>query len=83
MKKLITVKPLTDHRLELEFEDGVQGVLDMSPYLDFGVFSRLKDPEAFQSVKVSFDTLEWSCGPDLDPEWIRDHIQVDTLHQTG
>ena len=42
----------------------------MQPYLDFGVFKRLKDIQAFQQVRVSFNTLEWQSGVDLDPEFI-------------
>ncbi len=44
--------------------------LDMTKYLDFGVFNRLKDPEAFRRVRISFDTVEWDVGVDLDPEFV-------------
>ncbi len=36
----------------------------------FGVFQKIKDYNAFRQVKVSFDTIEWSCGADLDPEYV-------------
>lgn len=44
--------------------------LDMKPILDFGVFRRIKDYETFRRVRVAFDTIEWDCGVDLDPEFI-------------
>ena len=56
--------------LRLTFESGEIGELDVSPYLDFGVFSRLKAPGAFQAVRVAFNTVEWECGIDLDPEFV-------------
>lgn len=42
----------------------------MKPILEFGVFRRIKDPEEFRQVRVSFDTIAWDCGVDLDPEFI-------------
>ncbi len=40
----------------------------MTPYLELGVFKTLKDENLFKTVKVSFDTIEWSNGADIDPE---------------
>ncbi|WP_404419130.1 DUF2442 domain-containing protein [Marinospirillum sp.] len=59
-----------DFCLAIDFDNGEKGLLDMKPFLDFGVFQRLKDPVAFQRVKVSFDTVEWDSGVDLDPEFV-------------
>ena len=35
-----------------------------------GVFKKLKEPDAFKNVRVSFDTVEWISGADLDPEFV-------------
>ncbi|MBE0506893.1 MAG: DUF2442 domain-containing protein [Marinospirillum sp.] len=59
-----------DFCLAIDFDNGEKGLLDMKPFLDFGVFQRLNDPAAFQRVKVSFDTVEWDSGVDLDPEFV-------------
>lgn len=64
------VRILDDYVLQLAFDNGEQGKLDMSPYLDFGVFRRLRNPEQFRQVKIAFHTLGWSCGVDLDPEFV-------------
>ena len=63
-----TVKPLADHRLLLTFEDGEQRVLDVSPWLNKGVFRALHDETLFRTVRVSFDSIEWANGADLCPE---------------
>ena len=68
---LVSVRPNEDFSLAVVFEDGAAGVLDMSPYLGFGVFKRLRDLEQFKKVRIAFDTIEWECGVDLDPEFIR------------
>ena len=69
------VTPLENFRLSVEFSNGEHGTLDMQPYLDFGVFKRLKEPGAFQQVFVSFDTIEWQCGVDLDPAFVYSKCQ--------
>ncbi|MFZ1632056.1 MAG: DUF2442 domain-containing protein, partial [Anaerolineae bacterium] len=45
-------------------------LFDMTPYLDVGRFAELKNIEAFKQVSVSFDTVEWENGLDLDPEFL-------------
>ena len=65
-----TVTPQEDFTLEIAFDNGEEGVLDMKPYLDFGVFQKIADYEHFKRVRVAFDTLEWDCDVDLDPEFV-------------
>jgi hypothetical protein len=64
------VVPRDDYTLFLVFENGENGILDMKPFLDFGVFQRIKDLDRFKRVRIAFDTIEWDCGVDLDPEYI-------------
>ena len=40
----------------------------MKPLLGKGVFKELKDEKLFKTVKVSFDSIEWANGIDVDPE---------------
>ena len=62
------VQPLYDYKLELTFENNEIKIFDVKPYLDTGVFKALKDENFFKRVKVSYDTIEWPNGIDLDPE---------------
>ena len=62
------VKPLDNYRLELTFENSESRIFDLNPYLESGIFKQLKDKSIFNSVHVSFDTIEWNNGADLDPE---------------
>ncbi len=64
------VVPAENYTLLIDFGNGEHGTLDMKPYLDFGIFQRLKDPDTFNQVRVSFDTVEWESGIDLDPEFV-------------
>jgi hypothetical protein len=64
------VVPRDEYTLFVLFENGEKGILDLEPFLDFGVFRRIKDYENFRRGRVTFDTIEWDCGVDLDPEFI-------------
>jgi len=67
---VIAVRTQQEYMLHITFDNGETGLLDMKPYLDFGIFSRIKDPHSFANVRVSFDTVEWEAGADLDPEFV-------------
>jgi hypothetical protein len=67
---IIKVTPAEGHSLVVGFGDGQTRVLDMKPFLDFGVFRQIKKPEDFNRVHIAFDTIEWDCGVDLDPEFV-------------
>ncbi|NKC15190.1 MAG: DUF2442 domain-containing protein [Gammaproteobacteria bacterium] len=74
------VYPRQNYCLEVHFSNGESGILDMRPYLDFGVFKLLKDMHVFQQVRVSFDTLEWQSGIDLDPEFVYQKTNKNTYY---
>jgi len=63
-----TVKPINNYNLILTFDNGEKRQFDMKPYLDRGIFQELKDISKFNTVRVSFDTIEWDNEADLDPE---------------
>lgn len=67
---VIRVTPRQDFTLAIAFDTGEEGVLDMKPYLGFGVFREIADYENFCRVRVSFDTIGWDCGADLAPEFV-------------
>jgi hypothetical protein len=62
------VKPQDDYRLLLTFENDEVRVFDVSVYLEIGKFKELKNKALFNSVRVSFDSIEWANKLDLDPE---------------
>lgn len=62
------VRPLSDFKLAITFENGSEKLFDAKPYLERGIFRELKDEKLFNTVHVSFDTIEWDNVADLDPE---------------
>ena len=70
---VVEVKPMSDYQLLLTFEDGEKRVFDVKPYLNKGIFKELRDEKVFKSVKVSFDSIQWSNQADIDPEDLYEH----------
>ncbi|MBR3254737.1 MAG: DUF2442 domain-containing protein [Clostridia bacterium] len=65
MNRIIDVKPLDDYKILVIFQNGEKRIKDMKPYLNKGVFNKLKDEKFFKSVKVSFGTVSWGEQIDL------------------
>lgn len=71
LKDIITVNTLENYKLYLHFEDGVQGIVDVSQIIEFtGIFAPLEDKQYFDTVKVNpeWGTICWENGADLDPD---------------
>jgi hypothetical protein len=69
MKRISKVKVLSGYRLELEFDDGVSGTVDLSEDVGKGVFALWRDPLAFAQVRIgSSGELCWSDRIDLCPD---------------
>jgi hypothetical protein len=62
------VNPLENYKLLLVFENDETKIFDMHEYLELGLFRELKDLKTFNTVSISFDTIMWENGVDLDPE---------------
>jgi len=69
MRKISKVKVLQGYRLELAFDDGVSGVVDLSDLVGKGVFALWHDRHAFEQVRIgSFGELAWGDQIDLCPD---------------
>ncbi len=67
---IVNVTPEDNYILYLEFDNGEHGRIDIKPFLNYGVFKKIMDQNMFQQVRIKFDTIEWDCGVDLDPEYV-------------
>ena len=68
--------PLDGFRVKVCFDDGREGVADLSEALTGPAFELLKDPEVFKQFHVDekLQTIVWPNGTDLAPEYI--HYQA-------
>ena len=68
MKKVVAVKANEDFSLELKFNDNTVRKFDARPYLDFGMFTELKDIDYFKQVTIAFGTVQWPHEQDISPD---------------
>jgi hypothetical protein len=76
--RLIRVKPRSNYELEVEFTDGVQGVVEMLNFIksaNAGVFSPLKDVFLFNQVHLEHGAATWPGEIDLAPDVMHDNIK--------
>ena len=77
---MITVKDASyyqDYKINIEFNHGEYGVIDLENVLWGPVFEPLKDIELFKKMKVSdlFHTIVWDSGADIAPEFLYDRLK--------
>jgi hypothetical protein len=65
---VIDVKAQDDYKLILLFDNDERRSLDVKQFFSCGRFGELRDLNVFKQVHVSFDSIEWKNGLDLDPE---------------
>ncbi len=69
MRKVLRVKALGGYRLELEFDNGVQGTVDLADLAGKGVFSLWDDARVFEQVEIGRSgELLWGDTVDLCPD---------------
>lgn len=70
MHRVVKVAALPHYRLQVEFDDGVAGVVEIFPRLSGPVFEKLRDEAVFRTVTVDPETgaVCWPDGPDLAPD---------------
>ena len=69
MPRVVKIAPLPKYRLQVEFDDGVAGTIDLSGELTGEVFELLRDKAVFRQATVDeFGAVCWPNGPDLAPD---------------
>ena len=65
-------KYLQDYKVQVAFNDGKQGVADLSDVFHGPVFDPLKDKALFAQLRVDeeMETIAWPNGADLAPEYV-------------
>ncbi len=69
MKKAVQANPLDGFRLWLKYEDGIEGIVDLSDLAGRGVFEAWSEREVFDAVTVNESgAVVWPGEIDLCPD---------------
>ena len=69
--KIVFVNPMSRFAIEVEFDDGAHGIVDLADIAGRGVFTQWLKEGVFESVKISSSgALEWPGELDLCPDSI-------------
>jgi Protein of unknown function (DUF2442) len=69
LKHIIDYKILDNYSIWLKYDDGVNGVIDLSDYLNYPVFAPIKNVEFFNKLKIEEGrNVFWNDELDLCPD---------------
>ncbi len=63
-----TVEPKNNYKLSITFDNGEKRIFDVTPFLDKGIFSELKNINYFKKVKVAFGAIQWPNEQDFSKD---------------
>ena len=76
MPNIIYVGALPDWKLEVKFDDGTTGIIDLKDRLFGEMFEPLREIEYFKKVGLDeFGAPSWPNGADLAPDAIYDDLR--------
>ncbi len=69
MANVISIQPLLDFKLRLAYDDGIEGVADLSHLTGRGIFSIWNEPGVFEQAYIGQSgQIAWSDEIDLCPD---------------
>ncbi|MFM2345091.1 MAG: hypothetical protein RLZZ210_1704 [Pseudomonadota bacterium] len=71
----LLVKPLADYKIYVEIANGQKGIFDLTPYLNHGIFSELKNIDYFNQVHILYGAVTWANGQDIEPQTLLENLQ--------
>lgn len=67
--EIVKANALPGYRLELQFDNGESGVVDLSEFVGLGVFAAWEQPGVFEQVRVTTEgAVEWPGQLDMCPD---------------
>lgn len=70
--KVISVKPLPEYKLLIEYATGERRLFDVKPYITGDWYGELQNEKVFNTVHPCGTTVEWEDGQDIAPHELYD-----------
>ena len=66
MVQVINIKPMPGFKLEVKFNDGIEGVVDLSNLKDGEAFKCWNEKGIFEKAHIEGDAIVWNDALDID-----------------
>ena len=75
---VVEARYVRDYVIWLRFRDGTSGEVDLEPQLWGEIFEPLREIALFRQFRVhpEFETLVWTNGADIAPEFLHDAVKA-------
>jgi hypothetical protein len=70
MDTIVTAKPLPEYKIYIVTSSGIEGIFDVSPYLQSNYFQQLKNPSYFRQVRPAHHGIAWPDEQDFSADTI-------------
>lgn len=77
--KIKEVIPLSDFTLKIISEEGLTGIFNVKPYLQYEAFEPLQEMSEFMKISNGVYYVEWECGADLSADTIEAKIKKNSI----
>lgn len=67
MIKPLSVTPMENYMLKIEFNNGETRLFNLKPYFSVPYYASLQDKNLFKTVHIGDMTVEWADGKDIAP----------------
>ncbi len=75
MDTVVSVRPLENYLIEIQFADGLRKVINIQPFIGKGISAALKDESYFRQVTLEDGGgIAWDNGYDFCPNFLRDDV---------
>jgi len=64
--KAIKVKPLPGYKIDVSFEDGVHGIINLTELVQIGIFQELQSEILFSKAYTTGYSIAWSDELEID-----------------
>ena len=72
MVRVTDAQALDNQRVHVRFTDGHTGIIDMTQFLAYPAWQRLRDPQLFATAHAERGTVAWDGNIDIAPERARE-----------
>ena len=79
--KVTSVSALENYQLQVTFDDGVSGVIDLKEFIKGGIFSVLEDKKLFNRVYATSHSIAWNDDLEIDTLTIYAEISNKEAHE--